>query len=192
MFVTPEHQQLKEAYQKLVLKSSQYDHLLKQKEDANASLRAEVHSLKGLIEEWMGRQQDQEKVIGRLQQEIEDKNRLLEKYALIAHQYEQLKRMVYGRSSEKSVYVSPDQLQLELNAETEEACKINDGQRIGTYIKQQGKKKENHPGRNEIPTHLIRRFIPINEPAPGGFFCFKRDYGTAETRLRRPHRERRG
>jgi transposase len=48
---------------------------------------------------------------------------------------------VFGRKSEKSVYVSPDQLQLALAAETIDAFSINDGQRNASYIKTKKEKE---------------------------------------------------
>lgn len=58
---------------------------------------------------------------------IEKNDKQIQGLALLEHQYEQLKRLLSIRSSEKS-WVTPGQLLLELNAGTIEACKINDGQ----------------------------------------------------------------
>lgn len=104
---------------------------------------------------------------------IKDQSKQLERLQLIEHQHEQLKREVYGRKSEKSMYVSPDQLQLGLVVETVEACNINDGQRIASYTKQKATKNENHPGRNRIPDHLRREYIdiyPNDRPADAELF----------------------
>jgi len=92
---------------------------------------------------------------------IKKKDKEIEELQLIKHQHEQLKKLVFGSKSEKSVYVSPDQLSLELTAEQIEACGINDGQRIESYTKAKADKNKNHPGRKGIPAHLRREYVDI-------------------------------
>jgi transposase len=92
---------------------------------------------------------------------IKEKDKEIERLSLIEHQHEQLKKWVYGQRSEKSVYVSPDQLRLELSAEHVEACNINDGQKIASYTKAKADKNKNHPGRKGIPAHLRREYVDI-------------------------------
>lgn len=156
----PEHQQLKEEYQKVVLKLGAFDLALKKKDEENAILKQNFEALKNYVEDCLKRLNKQAEDISGFKEVIYLKDRELEKYALLAHQYEQLKREVYGRRSEKSVYISPDQLQLELAIETVEACNVNDGQRIASYTKQKASPVK-HPGRNGIPQHLRREYIDI-------------------------------
>jgi transposase len=80
--------------------------------------------------------------------------------SIIEHQYEQLKKLVYGRSSEKSTALLPGQLLLNLNAKVVEACNINDGQKVEGYTKYKAK-NENHPGRNKLPDHIRKEYVDI-------------------------------
>lgn len=172
MLESHEYQELKAAYQTLVLKNGQYDLLLKKKDDTNAQLTAEIDSCKELIQQMRKQLLEQSEIITSLRETIKKKDDQLRDYDLLKHQFDQLKKLVYGRTSEKSVYVSPDQLKLELEAERVEACGINDGQRIAAHTKSKAK-NEDHPGRNRIPEHLRREYIdiyPENVPADAVIF----------------------
>jgi transposase len=167
-----EYQELKAAYQKLVLKNGQYDLLLKKRGDTNAQLTVEIDSCKELIHQMRNQLREQNEVISSLRETIKKKDDQLQDYDLLKHQFDQLKKLVYGRTSEKSVYVSPDQLKLELETERVEACNIHDGQRVASYTKSKAK-NEDHPGRNRIPEHLRREYIdihPDNVPADAVIF----------------------
>lgn len=64
------------------------------------------------------------------------------------------------------------QLQLGINADVVEACSINEGQKIESYTKLKSEKKK-HPGRNEIPAHIERKYIdmqPENLPEDAEHF----------------------
>ena len=103
---------------------------------------------------------------------ISDKDKELQKLSIIEHQYEQLKRLLYARSSEKSSFVLPGQLSLDINAEIIEACNINDGQKVESYTKHKAEKQK-HPGRNEIPKHIERKYVdmhPDNLPEDAELF----------------------
>ncbi|MCA6440184.1 MAG: IS66 family transposase [Chitinophagaceae bacterium] len=172
MLESHEYQELKAAYQKLVLKNGQYDLLLKKKDDTIAQLTAEIDACKELIQQMRGQLLEQSEIITSLRETIRHKDEQLRDYDLLKHQFDQLKKLVYGRTSEKSVYVSPDQLKLDLEAEKIEACNINDGQRVASYTKSKAK-NEDHPGRNQIPEHLRREYIdihPANLPADAVLF----------------------
>ncbi len=96
---------------------------------------------------------------------IKEKDKIIQNYELIKYQYDQLQRLVYARSTEKST-VTPGQLLLELDAEKVEACNINEGQRVASYTKLKPK-NENHPGRNQIPAYIPRKYVelyPANLP----------------------------
>lgn len=103
---------------------------------------------------------------------ITEKEKRIQKLELIEYQYQQLTRLVYSRSSEKSSAGAPGQLPLGLDAAVLEACPISDGQRVEAYTKCRSEKKK-HPGRNEIPAHIERKYIdihPENVPAEAEHF----------------------
>jgi transposase len=61
---------------------------------------------------------------------------------------------------------------LGIDAEMIEAYKLNDGQKIESHTKHKAEKKK-HPGRNEIPAHIERKYIdmhPDNLPADAAHF----------------------
>jgi hypothetical protein len=63
-------------------------------------------------------------------------------------------------------------LPLGIDADVVEVCNINDGQKIESYIKIKSEKKK-HPGRNEIPAHIERKYIdmqPENLPKDAEHF----------------------
>jgi hypothetical protein len=85
---------------------------------------------------------------------------MLQQYELLKHQFEQLQRLVYARSTEKSLQTIPGQLALGIDAEVIEACNINDGQKISSYTKHKTEPKK-RPGRNQIPAHIPRVVVEI-------------------------------
>ena len=86
--------------------------------------------------------------------------------AVLSHQLEQLKKMVFGSKSERFEPVgnTKDSLQLKLNldAETVAQCKITDATQI-TYTRTKTEVTDNkpkaHPGRMKLPEHLRRDTI---------------------------------
>ncbi len=99
----------------------QHDEIVKKKDQQDAQLSGEVTTLRNSfdqLKELFVKQQQQ--IESLLKGNAEDKKQL-EKLQMIEHQYEQLKKLMYGRSSEKSHPVLPGQLSLPLEAELVEA-----------------------------------------------------------------------
>jgi transposase len=161
LLISPQHQELQERHQKLVLKSMQFDMILQKRDEQIANLQSQITPLKNVVEQLMEsvKQHQQEKAM--LLKMIWDKDKQLQKLDLLQHQYDQLLRMVYGKSSEKSNVMLPNQLRLGIDAEVIEACNINDGHKIESYTKHKAEKQK-HPGRNEIPAHLPRKYVDIH------------------------------
>jgi transposase len=97
---------------------------------------------------------------GQLHKIIKEKDQQLQKLELLQHQYDQLVRLMYARSTEKSSASLPGQLALGMDAEVVEACSINDVQKIASYTKRKTEPKK-HPGRNQIPAHIPRKYVDI-------------------------------
>ncbi|PZR07999.1 MAG: hypothetical protein DI539_23080 [Flavobacterium psychrophilum] len=100
-----------------------------------------------------------------LKEIINEQGKQLQRLELIEHQYLQMQRLVYARSTEK-LFALPGQFLLGLDAETIEARKVGDGQLVSAYTKQKTEKKP-HPGRNQLPAHIERKYInmyPENLP----------------------------
>ena len=74
MLESHEYQELKAAYQKLVLKNGQYDLLLKKKDDNTAQLTAEIDSCKELIQHVRGQLLEQSEIITSLRETIKKKD----------------------------------------------------------------------------------------------------------------------
>ena len=162
MFITPEHQALYDKHQKLVLKSMQFDMILAGKEEENKALLAEIRPLKNMVEQLIGMVNELREERTALVKELEEKNRQLQKMELLQHQYDQLRRLVYSRSSEKSVTMAiAEQLTLAVEAEELEACRITDGKKVEGYTKGKAVQRLKHPGRNEIPAHIERKYIDL-------------------------------
>ena len=172
LLITPQHQELQERHQKLVLKSMQFEMILQKKDEQIANLQSQIAPLKNFTEQL-------QEVIKQLQLQQEESAKIIERQSkqlqrleLIEHQYKQLQRLVYSRSSEKTQIALPDQLRLELDAEVVEACNINDGQKIAGDTRHKAEKKK-HPGRNEIPAHIPRKYIDMHpENLPEGAELF--------------------
>jgi anion-transporting ArsA/GET3 family ATPase len=140
----------------------QFDMITAQKEEENKRLLAEIAPLKRMVEQLVGTVNELREERTMLLKMLEDKDRQLQKMELLQHQYDELQRLVYSRSSEKSAaVVSPEQLRLGMEAEAVEACRVQDGQRVGEYTKQKAQ-REKHPGRNEIPAHIERKYIDLH------------------------------
>jgi transposase len=161
LLITPEHQALQEKYQQLLFRSLQFDSIIKQKDEVIQQLKNEITPLKNAVEQLIVEVKLQREENASLLNIIKEKDKRLQKLELIEYQYQQLIKLVYGRSSERSSAVIPGQLQLEINADIVEVCNINDGQKIESYTKSKSEKKK-HPGRNEIPAHIERKYIDMH------------------------------
>lgn len=159
------------------MRMHQHDEIVKKKDQQNAQLNGEVTTLKNSFDQLKALVVKQQQQIETLQKDNAEDKKQLEKLQLIEHQYEQLKKLMYGRSSEKSYQVIPGQLSLGLEADIIEACNINDGQKVSSYTKYKPK-NENHPGRNELPAHIPRKYVdlyPANLPEGA------EEYGSEDT-----------
>ena len=160
MLITPQHQELQERYQKLVLKGMQFDMILEQKDGQISRLISEITPLKNVFEQLTGRIKDLESRYESALKLLEEKDKRLQKLELIEHQYEQLKKLIYSRSSEKLGTAIPGQLLLGIDAEIVESCPVGDGQKVASYTKAKSA-REKHPGRNELPAHIERKYIDL-------------------------------
>jgi septum formation inhibitor MinC len=129
--------------------------------EAIEQLKAQITPLKTTNDEFASLARQLQEKITSLLEIVKEKDRQLQKLELIEHQYEQLKRLLYSRSSERSLTAIPGQLSLGIDAEMIEACKLNDGQKIESDTKHKAEKKK-HPGRNEIPAHIERKYIDMH------------------------------
>ena len=108
---------------------------------------------------------------------------------MLQYQYDQLRRLVYRRSSEKgATRVVAGQLTLAVEAEELEACRVTDGKNVVGYTKGRAVQRLKRPGRNEIPAHLERKYIdlhPENLPEDAELFdkieAEQLEYDPAET-----------
>ena len=133
MLITPEHQELQEKYQKLVLRVYQHDQIVQAKDEAIEQLKAQITPLRNANEEILTLARQQQEQITSLLDIVKEKDKQLQKLELMEHQY----------------------------AEVIEACSTNDGQKIESYTKLKSEKKK-HPGRNEIPAHIERKYIDMH------------------------------
>jgi transposase len=175
LLISAEHQQLLERYNNLVMRQYQHDDIVRKLREENARQSAEITTLKNvfdqLAESFKGLTGKYEDLLQELAKERKDRERL----SLIEHQYEQLKKLLYGRSSEKSNQPLPGQLLLGLEAELVEACKMGDAQKVSAYTKYTPT-NSTHPGRNKIPAHLPRVFVDIHpENLPEGAVQFGKE-----------------
>lgn len=73
MVITPQHQELQERHQKLVMKSMQFDMIVQKKDEQIKNLEGQVTPLKEMVEQLMGtvRQQQEENL--QLQKMVKEK-----------------------------------------------------------------------------------------------------------------------
>jgi transposase len=161
LLITPQHQELQNKYEQLLLRSMQFDAILKQRDEVIRQLQDQITPLKNAFEQLVAEVKLLREEKASLLHIIKEKDKQLGKLELIEHQYQQLTRLVYSRSSEKSTAAIPGQLQLGMHADMVEMCNINDGQKIASYTKVKSEKKK-HPGRNEIPAHIERKYIDMH------------------------------
>lgn len=160
MLISPEHLALQERYQNLLLKSMQSEKVIEKKDAEYKNLISKFTTLQNTVDQFteiIKQERDEKEQLLKM---LKEQSQQLQRLELIEHQYKQLQRMVYARSSEKSS-LTPGQLLLELNAETVETCNINDGQKVSGYTKHKAEKQP-HPGRNQIPAHIPRKYIDMH------------------------------
>lgn len=160
MLVSPEHFELNERYQKLLLKSLQQEKVIERKEEEYKLVVSKFAPLQRMVDQFKEIIEQQREQMDQMLKTIKDQGKQLQRLELIEHQYRQLQRLVYARSSERSV-TSDLQLPLGLEAALVEACPISDGQRIASYTKHKAERKP-HPGRHPIPAHIPREFIDMH------------------------------
>jgi transposase len=161
LLITPQHQELQDKYQKLVLKSYQHEQVIQAKDEIIARLTAQITPLNHAFDQLKSLLEDLKSKYVSLVKVVEQKDKELQRLSLIEHQYEQLRRLLYSRSSEKSEQTIPGQLLLGMDIQAIEACSINDGQKVSSYVKHKSQKQK-HPGRNEIPAHIERKYIDLH------------------------------
>lgn len=172
MHITQQHQELIERHQNLVMKSMQFEMIVAKKDEQIQQLQSQITPLKDMIDQLMKTVKEQQEENAKLVKLIGEQEKQLQKFELLQYQYDQLQRLVYSRSTEKSSASLPGQLSLSLDAEVVEACNINDGQKISSYTKYKAPSQK-HPGRNEIPAHIERKYVdidPENLPADAELF----------------------
>jgi transposase len=161
LLISAQHKELLEKYNQLVLRQYQHEEILRVKEEQNLQLASQITPLKNAFDQLKALFEEQQQQNASLIKLISDKDKQLDKLLLIEHQYEQLKKLLYGRSSEKSHTLLPGQLLLNLDAEVVNACNINDGQSVAAYTKYKPT-NATHPGRNKIPAHVPRIFVDLH------------------------------
>lgn len=107
-----------------MLRSQAHDQIVAKKDQLIDDLQMKMIPLKnfsdGLVEGVRALRGE----VKELHREVEEKEQLKAKLELISHQYDQLKKLVFGRSSEKLPEAAiPEQLSLDVAAETVEACR---------------------------------------------------------------------
>jgi transposase len=157
------------------MRQYQHDDIVRKLKAENVRQSAEITTLKNVFEQLADNFKQlsvkYDELLGELAKERKERVRL----SLIEHQYEQLKKLLYGRSSEKSNTVLPGQLLLNLDAQLVEACKINDAQKVAEYVKYKPT-NTNHPGRNKLPAHLPRVYVDLHpENLPEGAVQFDKE-----------------
>jgi hypothetical protein len=161
LLISAEHQKLLEKYNNLVLRQYQFDEVVRKKDEQLSHQAGEITTLKNVFDQLAGSFKElsskYEDILSELAKERKERERL----SLIEHQYEQLKKLLYGRSSEKSNQVLPGQLLLNLDTQLVEACNIKDAQKVGEYVKYKPT-NEKHPGRNRIPAHIPRVYVDLH------------------------------
>jgi|SRR6185312_4658243 len=118
------------------------------------------------------------KVIATQQQTIAEQQKQLERIPVLEHELEQLRRMVYGKKSERFTGGQGDaenkgqpgpggQLTLDMHAEKVEACSVVEAQKISyTRLKEE---KKPHPSRKALDK--LPKEISVLQPDPGAGGC---------------------
>ena len=111
----------------------------------------------------VGQNQD---LVGQNQGLEKDNTVLREQLAVLNHQYDQLRRMVYGKKSERFIAPPPEQLCLDLGVEPGQTSGEEQTEEV-TYRRKKPEKKH-HAIRMPLPAHLPRKdqtIEPDNIPA---------------------------
>jgi len=175
VFISPEHFALTQDYRKLLLKNMQMEKVLEKKDKDYELLVSKVVPLERFINDVNGKYDELLDKYKQALKIIADKDKVIQQYELLKHQFDQLQRLVYARSTEKSAQTIPGQLALGIDAEVVEACSINDGQKISSYTKHKTEPKK-HPGRNQIPAHIPRVVVELKpENLPEGAELFDKE-----------------
>lgn len=157
------------------MRQYQHDDVVRRLKEENARQSAEITTLKNVFEQLAENFKQLSVKYDELVEELAKERKERERLSLIEYQYQQLQKLVYGRSSEKSNHVIPGQLLLNLEAELVEACNIKDAQKVSAYTKYTPT-NSTHPGRNRIPAHLPRVFVDLHpEHLPEGAVQFGKE-----------------
>ena len=117
---------------------------------------------------------DQNTLINSQQQQLGENSSKLSSLVMIKHELKTLKKMIFGRRSEK-FYASTDnpepvkvgqQLILDIEFDTVATCSIKDAKLIPAHIRHTKKvtDKMPHPGRHDFPAGLREEIITIDAP----------------------------
>jgi transposase len=175
LLISAQHQELLDKYQQLVLRQMQHDAIVKKKDDQIHELSSQITPLRNAFDEIGNALKELQTQYTLLVEQLTHKDKQLDRLLLIEHQYEQLKKLLYGRSSEKSTGVSPEQLLLNLDAELVEACNMAEAKKVAGYTKY-SPTNTNHPGRNKIPAHVPRVYVDLHpENLPEGAQQFDKE-----------------
>jgi transposase len=161
LLITAEHKALQDKYQQLLLKSLQHDAIFRHKDELILQLQQQITPLKNAVEQLITEVKQIKSENLWLQNLLKEKDKRIQKLELTEHQYQQLTRLVYSRSSEKSSSALAGQLSLNMEADVAEACSITDGCKVDGYTMVRTEKKK-HPGRQELPAHIERKYIDIH------------------------------
>ena len=172
MLISPQHLELQEKYKQLVLRQMQHEAIVRKKDEQIHELSSQITPLKNAFDQIGDALKVLQQQYNTMVEMLAKKEKDLDRLKLIEHQYEQLKKLLYGRSSEKSSTIIPGQLLLNLEAEMVEACKVADAQSVSAYTKYKPS-NTNHPGRNKIPAHIPRVYVDLHpENLPDGAVQF--------------------
>jgi transposase len=175
VIISPEHSELNERYKKLLLKSMQLEKIIEKKDEDYKTLYSKFTPLSNRVDKLaeLVKQVEEEKET--LLKLLKEQDQKLQQMELLKHQLDQLQRLIYARSTEKSSQNIPGQLVLGIDAEVVEACNINDGQKISSYTKYKTEPKK-HPGRNQIPAHIPRVVVELKpDNLPEGAELFDKE-----------------
>jgi SMC interacting uncharacterized protein involved in chromosome segregation len=108
LLITPEHQALQEKYQQLLFRSMQFDAIIEQKDEVIQQQKNEITPLKNAVEQLIAEVKLQREENASVLNIIKEKDKRLQKLELIEYQYQQLTKLVYSRSSERSSAIMPE------------------------------------------------------------------------------------
>lgn len=117
---------------------------------------------------------DQNAVINSQEQQLEENRKQLSSLVMVKHQLKILKKMIYGRRSEK-LYASTDkpeppkvgeQINLDMEVDAIATCSITDAKVIPAHVRYTKKVTDKlpHPGRHDWPAGLREEITTIDAP----------------------------